>query len=132
MIAAILCLILGCAGVLLAVQRHIEHARLLRRGVRSPGEVVREERRGRTSTPKIYATVIAYRDEYGTTREFVVQPVSSEPLFGVGERVEVVYQAGRPETATVVSLRNEMRTNGLFGFIGLGFIVAGVYLILQS
>ena len=53
--AVILSLALGTLGVVLAVWRLADRAKMLRLGIRSMGEVVREERRGQTSSPNEHA-----------------------------------------------------------------------------
>ncbi|GAA1657352.1 DUF3592 domain-containing protein [Actinoplanes couchii] len=96
-----------------------------RDGLLTPGTVVRIEQDPRGKS--LFAPVVEYSDRAGVRHEFTVGLKAFKPIHPVGATVPVRYFPGRPDTATLGSVRNTVLTIGVPLIVGLACLAAGVW-----
>jgi hypothetical protein len=79
-------------------------------------ELVRREGRERGDSPT-YAPTVRFRTARGQPVEFVGTPISNPPAYAIGDQVRVLYDAARPERASL---------DGFFSLWGVALILGGI------
>ncbi|WP_157751427.1 DUF3592 domain-containing protein [Actinoplanes derwentensis] len=117
--------LLGLFLIAAAMAQAVKTGRLGRDGLRAAGSVVRIEQSpdGRS----LYSPVIAYTDETGAWREFTVGLKAFKPIHPVGARVPVRWIAGRPESASLSSVRHTVLMIGVPLIVGVACLAAGLW-----
>ncbi|MFI5930322.1 DUF3592 domain-containing protein [Micromonospora sp. NPDC051543] len=110
---------LGLAGMAYALVRFRRDLGLLRRGVRTPGEVVELRPVTRGNGPRTYYPVVRYRLADGAEVTATPGRFRQTPLSAAPGPVTVVYEAERPNRILVESPSIVGRSSVLVPFVSL-------------
>ncbi|MEU8184409.1 DUF3592 domain-containing protein [Micromonospora sp. NPDC049044] len=119
---------LGLAGMAYAVVRFWRDLGLLRRGVRTPGEVVELRPINRGNGARTYYPIVRYRTADGATVTTTPGRWRQTPLSAAPGPVTVVYEPDRPRRILVESPIIKGRSSVLVPFVSL-LIVSVVVLV---
>ncbi|WP_422736762.1 DUF3592 domain-containing protein [Micromonospora sp. WMMD729] len=110
---------LGLAGMAYALVRFRRDLALLRRGVRTPGEVVELRPVTRGNGPRTYYPVVRYRTSDGAVVTATPGRFRQTPLSAAPGPVTVVYEPERPNRILVESPSIVGRSSVLVPFVSL-------------
>ncbi len=106
---------------MLGIVSSLSNWRLLDSGVRREG-VVTGLVGTRTAQPRV-----RFVDTTGRVVEFTSRAGSNPPAYGIGERVEVLYPAGKPERAVIHGFFSLWGFALIGGGMGLAFTIIGLF-----
>ena len=120
------------AGLLMAGLREANVVRQLRRrGIRSPGLVIRNVRIETSESGHIWAPIIAYTDQRGYQVEFTTKIRGTGVGLAVGQQVTIVYLPDRSGSARVLMRRHMLGPVWFRLVAGIVFSAAGIIILLR-
>ena len=110
-----------------------KHIKLIRHGIKATGFVVAIHRRESSNDDGIsvsYHPEIEFTDKEGNKHVFVSSVGSFNPVsWTKGDKVEIIYLPGDEKNAKINKPLYLFLIPGIFGFIGLTFLIVGILML---